>query len=81
MVPDVVGMKCLPATDAVHSSSLNIRTVYDSSVRDYNDSLKAVVYSQSPSAESVARKGVQVTMFLTIDAEKYIKENTDGAVE
>lgn len=81
MVPDVVGMKCLTATDAVHSNSLNVRAVYDASVKDYNDSLKAVVYSQSPSAESVAYKGNQVTMFLTIDADKYIKENTDGAAE
>ena len=81
MVPDVVGMKCLTATDAVHSNSLNVRAVYDASVKDYNDSLKAVVYSQSPSAESVANKGNQVTMFLTIDADKYIKENTDGAAE
>ena len=74
-------MKCLTATDAVHSNSLNVRAVYDASVKDYNDSLKAVVYSQSPSAESVANKGNQVTMFLTIDADKYIKENTDGAAE
>lgn len=81
MVPDVVGMKCLTATDAVHSNSLNVRAVYDASVKDYNDSLKAVVYSQSPSAESVANKGNQVTMFLTIDADKYIKENMDGAAE
>lgn len=81
MVPDVVGMKCLTATDAVHSNSLNVRAVYDASVKDYNDSLKAVVYHQSPSAESVANKGNQVTMFLTIDADKYIKENTDGAAE
>lgn len=81
MIPDVIGMRCLTATDAVHSNSLNVRTVYDSSVKDYNDSLKAVVYSQSPSAESVADKGTQVTMFLTVDSEKYSKENTDGAVE
>lgn len=81
MVPDVVGMKCLTATDAVHSNSLNVRAVYDASIKDYNDSLKAVVYRQSPSAESVANKGNQVTMFLTIDADKYIKENMDGAAE
>jgi beta-lactam-binding protein with PASTA domain len=81
MVPDIIGMKCLAATDAVHSNSLNVRSVYDSTVKDYNDSLKAVVYSQSPSAESIAEKGTQVTMFLTTDSEKYTKENADGAVE
>lgn len=81
LVPDLIGMKCLPATDAVHSNSLNVRAVYDSSVKDYNDSLKAIVYSQSPSAEVRSYKGSQVTMFLTIDSEKYSKENADGATE
>lgn len=81
MVPDLIGMKCLTATDAVHSNSLNVKAVYDSSVKDYNDSLKAVVYSQSPSAEANSYKGNQVTMFLTIDSEKYSKENADGAAK
>jgi hypothetical protein len=81
MVPDLIGLKCLPATDAVHSNSLNAKAVYDSSVKDYSDSLMAVVYSQSPSAEVRSYKGSQVTMFLTIDSEKYSKENADGATE
>ena len=81
LVPDLIGLKCLPATDAVHSNSLNVKAVFDSSVKDYNDSLKAVVYSQSPSAQVRSYKGSQVTMFLTVDSEKYAKENSDGAAE
>ena len=74
MVPDVFGMKCLTATDAVHGNSLNVRTIYDSSVKDYNDSLMAVVYKQVPQAQTNELKGSQVTMYLTIDEEKVMKE-------
>ena len=74
MVPDVFGMKCLTATDAVHGNSLNVRTIYDSSVKDYNDSLMAVVYKQVPQAQINELKGSQVTMYLTIDEEKVMKE-------
>lgn len=74
MVPDVFGMKCLTATDAVHGNSLNVRTIYDSSVKDYNDSLMAVVYKQVPQAQANELKGSQVTMYLTIDEEKVMKE-------
>ena len=74
MVPDVFGLKCLTATDAVHGNSLNVRTIYDSSVKDYNDSLMAVVYKQVPQAQTNELKGSQVTMYLTIDEEKVMKE-------
>ena len=74
MVPDVFGMKCLTATDAVHGNSLNVRTIYDSSVKDYNDSLMAVVYKQVPQAQTNELKGSQVTVYLTIDEEKVMKE-------
>ena len=74
MVPDIFGMKCLTATDAVHGNSLNVRTIYDSSVKDYNDSLMAVVYKQVPQAQTNELKGSQVTMYLTIDEEKVMKE-------
>jgi hypothetical protein len=76
LVPDIFGMKCLAATDAVHGNSLNVRTVYDSSVKDYNDSLMAVVYRQAPQAQTNELKGSQVTMYLTIDEEKILKEKT-----
>lgn len=84
MVPYLLGMKSLTAVDAAHANSLNVKMVYDNTVKDYNDSLVAVVYNQVPSAESIITKGKQVRMFLTTDAEKaekHIKEYTDDAVE
>jgi beta-lactam-binding protein with PASTA domain len=80
-VPNVVGMKCLTATDAVHGNSLNVRTVYDSSVKDYNDSIVAVVYRQNPEPQTSELKGTQVTMYLTVNEEKILKAANDGAVQ
>ena len=91
LVPDLVGMRCITATDAVHGNSLNVRTVFDSSVKDYNDSLMAVVYRQMPEAQTSELKGSQVTMYLTVNEEKILKEKllreqilkekNDGAVQ
>ena len=71
-VPDVVGLKHISALDAVHSNSLNIRNLrFDSSVKDYNDSLSAVVYKQSPEpSEHSVKMGEDVTLYLTIDEKK-----------
>ena len=71
-VPDVVGLKHISALDAVHSKSLNIRNLrFDSSVKDYNDSLSAVVYKQSPEpSEHSVKMGEDVTLYLTIDEKK-----------
>lgn len=80
-VPNVVGMKCLTATDAVHGNSLNVRTVYDSSVKDYNDSIVAVVYRQDPEPQTSELKGTQVTMYLTVNEDKILKAANDGAVQ
>jgi hypothetical protein len=43
-------------------------------VKDYNDSLTAVVYKQVPQAQTNELKGSQVTMYLTIDEAKDMKE-------
>ena len=80
-VPNVVGMKCLTATDAVHNNSLNVRAIFDSSVKDYNDSIVAVVYRQIPEPQTSELKGTQVTMYLTINEDKILKEINDGAVQ
>lgn len=70
--PNTVGMKYLHAVDAVHDNSLNVtRLVFDREVRDYNDSLNAVVYKQSPaSVETPLTMGAGVALWLTIDPEK-----------
>ena len=72
-VPDVLGMRNISAVDAVHSSSLNIKRLrFDSTVKDYDDSLAAVVYKQTPEpSDSVSvMKGDEITLFMTIDENK-----------
>ena len=72
-VPNVKGMKYLRAVDAVHDNSLNIgRIVFDKTVKNYSDSLNAMVYKQTPGAsKSPLLKGSDVTLHLSLD----IKEN------
>lgn len=71
LVPDLAGMRYIRATEAVVDNSLNVgRLVFDATVRDYDDSLNATVYSQSPSALSDTRMGEKVTLYLTLDDSK-----------
>ena len=71
-IPNVVGMKYNRAVDAVHDNSLNVaRTTFDDSVKNYNDSLNAVVFRQSPSASSAPiGMGGEVSLFFTLDESK-----------
>lgn len=72
-IPDVLGLRNMNATDAIHSSSLNVsRLRFDSTVKNYDDSLAAVVYRQSPepSEEMQVPKGSDVTIYLTLDENK-----------
>jgi beta-lactam-binding protein with PASTA domain len=64
--PDVVGMKFLRAVDAVHDHSLNVtRLFFDSNVKDYTDSLNAVVYRQSPASSDIPlTMGTGVSLYL-----------------
>ena len=70
--PSVVGLKYLRAVDAVHDNSLNVtKLVFDREIRDYTDSLNAVVYKQSPaSVETPLTMGAGVALWLTLDQEK-----------
>jgi beta-lactam-binding protein with PASTA domain len=71
-VPDVVGLKHIGALDAVHAHSLNISKLrFDKTVKDYNDSLNAVVYKQNPEpSEFSVKMGEEVTLYLTVDTNK-----------
>ena len=71
-IPNVVGMKYLRAIDAIHDNSLNIkRSVFDSSVKNYNDSLNATVYRQAPTASSGSIVlGSEVTLYLSLDEQQ-----------
>lgn len=70
-VPNVKGMKWMRAVDSVHDYSLNVRVVFDESVRNYSDSLNAVVYRQVPeSSRSVTTMGSRVTVYLTVNPDR-----------
>jgi Uncharacterized protein conserved in bacteria len=68
-IPNVKGMKYLRAVDAVHDNSLNIRkVVFDANVRNYSDSLNAVVYKQSPvPSNAPTLMGSDVSLYLSLD--------------
>lgn len=54
-IPDLTGMKFLTAIDAIHDNSLNVGNIkFDNSVKDYDDSLNAVVYRQYPEFQRMA---------------------------
>lgn len=66
-VPDLTGRQYRQAIDLLQESSLNTgRIIFDSSVRDYADSLSAVVYSQVPSGGTV-RRGTEVSLRLGLN--------------
>lgn len=69
IVPDLTGVKYLRALDVVVENSLNVGNLnFDGTVRTYEDTLNAVVYSQRPS--SVYGKvvmGEKVNLYFTLD--------------
>jgi hypothetical protein len=72
-VPDVMGLKRMSAVGAVHDNSLNVRVLrYDESVKDYDDSLNAMVWRQTPEpSDSIGvNLGSDVTLYLTLDEHK-----------
>lgn len=72
-VPDVKGLKRMSAVGAIHDNSLNVRVLrYDESVKDYDDSLNAMVWRQSPEpSDSISvNMGSDVTLYLTLDEHK-----------
>lgn len=71
--PYIVGMKYLNSMEAVHDNSLNIgKITFDSTVKDYSDSLNAVVYRQMPEASEdyPLPMGSSVSIWLTTDKNK-----------
>ena len=72
-VPDVVGLKQISAIDAIHDNSLNIKTLsFDRTVKDYDDSLNAMVWRQTPHASDSIQVNMdaEVTLYLTLDEHK-----------
>jgi beta-lactam-binding protein with PASTA domain len=83
-VPDVTGLKRMSAVEAVLDHSLNVKTLkFDQTVRDYNDSLNAMVWRQVPEpSDSIhVNMGSEVTLYLTLDQQKIpARENLEEDV-
>lgn len=71
-VPDLIGKRYLNAVDLVRKQSLNIKTLrFDDSVKDYDDSLNAVVYRQTPEVSEIpVTIGDEVSLYFTVDPDK-----------
>lgn len=71
-IPKVIGMKHIRAVDVIHENSLNVgRLQFDASVKNWQDSLNAVVYRQSPGAsQAPTLMGSDVSLYLTVDPER-----------
>lgn len=69
-VPDLVGLRNMSAVEAVHDHSLNLGKLnFDDSIKDYDDSLNAVVYKQVPEASDSLAVGMGecVDLYLTLN--------------
>ena len=70
-VPNLKGFTGSVASSTIIENSLNVGKVrYDDSVKNYADSLHAVVYSQSPGAASHVGMGRSVDIYLTVNPDK-----------
>lgn len=70
-VPNVKGFTFSVASANIIENSLNVGKVrYDDSVKNYADSLHAVVYGQSPAAGSGVGMGRSVDIYLTVNPDK-----------
>lgn len=87
-IPVLYRMKYLSAVDALHNSSLNIKSIeFDATVKSYNDTLNAFVYRQDPDTSSVTPclMGTEVALYFTLDASKIpvakLPEEEEGGAE
>jgi len=71
-IPNVKGMKYLTAVETLHNGSLNVgKLTFKGNIRNYRDSINAVVTSQAPSATGApAIMGSEVRLTLEIPEEK-----------
>lgn len=79
-VPDLTGLKNLSAVEAVFDHSLNVKGLkFDDTVKDYDDSLNAMVYRQMPEpSDSISvAMGEAVMLYLTTDAKRIPVKKTE----
>lgn len=80
-VPDVTGLKNMSAVDAIFDHSLNIKDLkFDETVKDYDDSLNAMVYRQvpEPSDSLSVAMGEEVMLYLTKDVTRIPVKKTEN---
>ena len=73
VAPYLPGLKYLSAIEAIHDHALNVGdVVFDETVKDYEDSLNAVVFFQKPmpSDTVIVNMGDSVSFHLTLDHSK-----------
>lgn len=69
-VPKVIGMKYIPAVDALHDRYLNVgRVHFDKEIRTYADSINAVIYKQD-GIGTAKTYGSAIGLYLTLDPSK-----------
>ncbi len=80
-VPDVTGLKNMSAVEAMFDHSLNVKDLrFDDTVKDYDDSLNAMVYRQVPEpSDSISvAMGEEVMLYLTKDVTRIpVKKSAD----
>jgi beta-lactam-binding protein with PASTA domain len=79
VVPDLIGMRLDPAKNKILISSLNLGTfVYDKSIVNKNDTVKAFVYKQIPEFKNDAslQLGSAIYLWLTVDSAKLTVDST-----
>lgn len=79
-VPDVTGLKNLSAVEAIFDHSLNVKGLrFDDTVKDYDDSLNAMVYRQVPEpSDSISvAMGEAVMLYLTTDVKRIPVKKTE----
>lgn len=82
--PSVLGLKYRTAVETIHDNSLNVdRIVFDETVRDYADSMNAVVFMQEPEyGDTALLMGMDISLYLTTDISKvHIPEETEEDAE
>ncbi len=78
-IPDLIGMNLEPAKRRILGASLNLGTYsYDKSIKNSQDTLKAIVYKQNPeySADVNLQLGSAIYLWLTVDSTKIPVDST-----
>jgi eukaryotic-like serine/threonine-protein kinase len=78
-VPDLIGMNLEPAKNRILVSSLNLGTyIYDNTIINGKDTLKAFVYKQNPEFKNDAtlQLGSAIYLWLTVDSTKLRGDST-----